>query len=279
MKPPLLLILLILGLLINLSAQAGVTVTYIHNDALGSPVAGTDEQGNLKWRSRYLPYGEETLGERGAFGERTGYTGHRDDPETGLVYMGARYYSPVLGRFMAVDPAGVSEGDVHSFNRYAYANDNPYKFVDPDGQESREAAFRELGLEDPAAGLTNRARQVAEGAAAVGEAIDDQATDVTNYIPVGIFAGVLKKLGGVVTSADKAFSKEKQALVDMAKSDKRAGATRADMKAYEELNEGLTDPFPANKVRVDEGHAGGGPHSQMPHGHVGPIEHIPIVDP
>jgi uncharacterized protein RhaS with RHS repeats len=48
--------------------------------------------------------------------------------------MGARYYDPVIGRFMGVDPVGFQEGNVHSFNRYAYANNNPYKFVDRDGR-------------------------------------------------------------------------------------------------------------------------------------------------
>jgi hypothetical protein len=35
---------------------------------------------------------------------------------------------------MGVDPVGFQEGNVHSFNRYAYANNNPYKFIDPDGR-------------------------------------------------------------------------------------------------------------------------------------------------
>jgi RHS repeat-associated protein len=128
-----LLIGLCLGFL-TLTAHAGIDITYIHNDALGSAVAGTDEQGNVKWRSQYAPYGEERLGERSAFGIRSGYTGHRDDPETGLTYMGARYYSPAIGRFMGVDPAGTDASDIYSFNRYAYANNNPYKYVDPDGR-------------------------------------------------------------------------------------------------------------------------------------------------
>jgi len=132
-------LLIFIGLL-SLNAQAGVEITYIHNDALGSPVAGTDEQGNVKWRSHYQPYGEELLGERQLFGVRSGYTGHRDDPETGLTYMGARYYSPTLGRFMGVDPAGVSESNLHSFNRYAYSYNNPYRYVDPDGRAGVAAA-------------------------------------------------------------------------------------------------------------------------------------------
>ena len=61
-----------------------------------------------------------------------------------MSYLGARYYNPHLGRFMGLDPKEVNPEDVHSFNRYAYANNNPYKFVDS-----------ERGL-DPDAGFTSR---------------------------------------------------------------------------------------------------------------------------
>jgi len=126
--------------LLSLNTQAGIEITYIYNDALGTPVAGADEQGNVKWRAHYQPYGEELLGERQLFGVRAGYTGQRADPETGLTYMGARYYSPTIGRFMGIDPAGVNESNLHSFNRYVYANNNPYKFVDLDGENAALAA-------------------------------------------------------------------------------------------------------------------------------------------
>lgn len=52
--------------------------------------------------------------------------------------MQARYYDPVIGRFYSNDPvdaaAFLSQGNVHGFNRYAYANNNPYKYIDPDGR-------------------------------------------------------------------------------------------------------------------------------------------------
>lgn len=45
--------------------------------------------------------------------------------------MQARYYDPVIGRFYSNDPIGFR--DVHSFNRYTYVNNNPYKYTDPTG--------------------------------------------------------------------------------------------------------------------------------------------------
>jgi uncharacterized protein RhaS with RHS repeats len=49
--------------------------------------------------------------------------------------MGARYYDPVIGRFVSTDSKGFDEGNIHSFNRYAYANNNPYRYIDPNGME------------------------------------------------------------------------------------------------------------------------------------------------
>lgn len=52
--------------------------------------------------------------------------------------MQARYYDPVIGRFYSNDPIGAVEhlstqNGIYGFNRYAYANNNPYKFTDPTG--------------------------------------------------------------------------------------------------------------------------------------------------
>lgn len=114
--------------------EGAESLTFYHLDALGSPVAATDEQGNVLWREEYRPFGERINNEPAASGNSRWFTGHSHDNNTGLTYMGARFYDPVVGRFMAVDPVSFSEGNIHSFNRYAYANNNPYKYVDPDGE-------------------------------------------------------------------------------------------------------------------------------------------------
>ena len=129
---------LLATLLLSVTAQAAGTlsVTYYHNDATGSPVAATNQQGQVVWRKVYTPYGEASGRDRD---NRIGYTGHVEDAN-GLIYAGARYYDPMLGRFLSTDSVGFTEKNLMSFNRYAYANDNPYKYVDPDGREIQLAA-------------------------------------------------------------------------------------------------------------------------------------------
>ncbi|MCY1288227.1 RHS repeat-associated core domain protein [compost metagenome] len=119
----------------SLAHSAEVFVTYYHNDLLGSPVAATDEWGNILWREHYRPYGErqETPEYRG-YGS-IGFTGHAQNQASGLVYAGARYYDHVVGRFLSVDPVGAGNDIPGSFNRYVYGLNNPYKYFDPKGMD------------------------------------------------------------------------------------------------------------------------------------------------
>jgi uncharacterized protein RhaS with RHS repeats len=55
-----------------------------------------------------------------------------------------RYYDPQVGRFLSVDPVSASSINGSNFNRYWYGNNNPYRFVDPDG---RLGGDRMRGLE------------------------------------------------------------------------------------------------------------------------------------
>ncbi|WP_226469880.1 RHS repeat domain-containing protein [Luteimonas panaciterrae] len=110
-----------------------VTAKYQHTDALGSPVATTDANGKVTERSDYDPYGK--LLNR-PLKDGPGYTGHVSDAATGLSYMQQRYYDPQVGRFLSVDPVTANTGTGGNFNRYWYANNNPYKFTDSDGREA-----------------------------------------------------------------------------------------------------------------------------------------------
>ncbi|MEL1264789.1 RHS repeat-associated core domain-containing protein [Pseudoxanthomonas putridarboris] len=110
---------------------AQTTVEYIHTDALGSPVAVTNQAGEVIERYDYEPYGA-VIGKPNYQG--IGFTGHVQDAATGLTYMQQRYYDPICGCFLSVDPVMAYDDPVNYFHRYRYAGNNPYRFTDPDGR-------------------------------------------------------------------------------------------------------------------------------------------------
>ena len=74
-------------------------------------------------------------GENPSFGPfcRT-YTGHEDLWMFGLLNANARLYSPYLGRFVSPDPLLNEDGRPLDFNPYMYARNNPYRYVDRNGE-------------------------------------------------------------------------------------------------------------------------------------------------
>ncbi len=144
-----------LSLLVVFDASAQ-TVRYIHVDGLGSVVLMTDKDRNVVERSEYEPYG--SLLNR-PVADRPGFTGHVMDAATGLTYMQQRYYDSSLGIFLSVDPIYYGGNIGGHFNRYRYANENPYKFIDPDGRASCLGGFcdKDSATDQPAD--TSRAQQ------------------------------------------------------------------------------------------------------------------------
>lgn len=53
--------------------------------------------------------------------------------------MQQRYYDPNVGRFLSMDPVDASGTDGSNLDRYWYASDNPYRYVDPDGREDQDS--------------------------------------------------------------------------------------------------------------------------------------------
>ncbi len=118
----------------------GTAIYFHHNDHLGSTRMMTDMSGNIIAEYEYFPFGETKLDTKGTVPQD--FTGHVKDDETGLLYAGARYISPMDARFNSVDPAraSISPMNPQSWNRYSYALNNPNKFIDPDGMWFRVAS-------------------------------------------------------------------------------------------------------------------------------------------
>lgn len=129
----------ILPTIIAQNADRGIT--YYHNDISGSPMLTTNAKGDVLWKENYRPYGDKLKKEKNSVNNKIGFHGKPFDDDSGLSYMQARYYDPILGRFMGIDPVDYQEDNIHSFNRYAYANNNPYKYVDPDGNTPVDVVF------------------------------------------------------------------------------------------------------------------------------------------
>jgi RHS repeat-associated protein len=72
------------------------------------------------------------------------FTGQYQDDSSGLDNLKARYYSPMLGRFMTPDPAGlaaVNPNDPQTWNQYAYVGNSPLGATDPSGLRTVKCLF------------------------------------------------------------------------------------------------------------------------------------------
>ncbi len=104
----------------------------LHSDHLGSSTIITESSGGVVESTEYNPFGT-TRSHSGATLTNYKYTDQELDPETGLYNYGARYYDPMIGRFISPDPIVQAPFNPQSLNRYSYCVNNPLKYVDPSG--------------------------------------------------------------------------------------------------------------------------------------------------
>ena len=108
--------------------------------------AVTDQAGAVVARHDYARRSAREIGSSSQ-GGHAAFTGKPRDVETGLDYFGARYYSNWTGRFTTVDPAldqSVALLDPQQWNRYAYARNNPTRYIDPDGRQLAAHMFHRI---------------------------------------------------------------------------------------------------------------------------------------
>ena len=109
----------------------GSTYFYI-TDALGNVRGLSDTSENTTDSYRYDAYGV-LLSRSGTTKNCYGYQSEEYDETTGLIYLRARYYSPVSGRFISQDSYSGEIWSPVTLNKYIYANNNPVNYNDPSG--------------------------------------------------------------------------------------------------------------------------------------------------
>ena len=123
----------------TLGVRQGASVSWLYGDHLGSTSANS---GAAATSERYYAYGKD----RGTGNLPTDhrFTGQISDA-SGLVFMNARYYDPVLGSLISPDTVVPEPGQPEGYNRYAYANGNPLRFSDPSGHFTEEQLIEWYG--------------------------------------------------------------------------------------------------------------------------------------
>ncbi len=132
------------------SRDSRSTVWY-HEDRLGSVRAVTSQTGEVVQRYDYAPFGEETamMGASASFPSDLRFGGASSNDDSGLVYLNARYYDPVLARFISADSVVPGAQNPQALNRYSYVFNEPNGYVDPSGHQPVNVEQPPLHVVDP----------------------------------------------------------------------------------------------------------------------------------
>jgi RHS repeat-associated protein len=119
------------------SISAG-KIQYYHGDHLGGTNVVTNATGAPVELLEYKPFGDFSRRDRLDSSSTTAwyyFTNKPLDDETGLYYYGARYYHPILGRFITPDTIVQAPENPQTLNRYTYCSNNPVNLIDPTGHK------------------------------------------------------------------------------------------------------------------------------------------------
>ena len=153
-----------LGTIHDLINEFGLVINHVDYDSFGGIVAQTDL----------------------AAGDRFLFTGREFDFETGLYYYRARYYDPLLGRFISQDPISFAGNDA---NLYRYVGNSPLNATDPTGN---------LALIEYAKLTCDIALKIKSQVKVLADCLKDLYTGIANALETGTGNGhgLVVKFGG-----------------------------------------------------------------------------------
>ena len=117
----------------HIAMRVGANLYYLLSGHLGSTSITTDANGDKIAELRYTAFGEVRYADRNTPTDYR-FTGQLQQRDLGLYFYKARFYDPVLGRFISPDTIVPNLGNPKSWNRYAYVGNNPIRYNDPSGR-------------------------------------------------------------------------------------------------------------------------------------------------
>jgi RHS repeat-associated protein len=153
----------------RIALRSAGTLLWLTGDHLGSATVTADAGGGSAVTQLYKAWGEVRTGSVNALATRYTFTGQAAEDSLGLLFYRARWYDPLLGRFISADTDVPESQGGQGFDRYGYVGNSPTNFVDPSGhwmcdpydescaenkQETAQFQIMAAGLQ-PASGCSN----------------------------------------------------------------------------------------------------------------------------
>ncbi|MEW6130395.1 MAG: RHS repeat-associated core domain-containing protein [Acidobacteriota bacterium] len=157
-------------------------------DRLSVRATITDGQGSIQGRQAHLPFGEE-LNTSGTT-DKHKMNSYERDTETGNDYAVNRDYSANIGRFNQSDPYEASGYLINpqSWNRYAYVENSPVDWIDPEGLKKKgggeprqPSVLAEFEAYNPGLGLSYGDSEFSDAPTSSGEAAEPKADDSPEF--------------------------------------------------------------------------------------------------
>lgn len=123
----------------RIAKKEGAAKLWYHQDHLGSVRLVSSAAGSPLNRYAYGAFGK-VASARVATSNTYEFADARLDLETGLNYIGGRYYDSGLARFISAGGEPATVEDPQSFNRYSYSRNNPLQSAGVDGGRSQATA-------------------------------------------------------------------------------------------------------------------------------------------